>query len=71
VLAHKALAKAIAPIPLALGEHVPNRVMFKHFMQASGVCFVQVDCTRVALACVANQAGMGAALLALSLFSTR
>jgi len=48
VLAHKALAKAIAPIPLALGEHVPNRVMFKNFMQAGGVYFVQVDCTRVA-----------------------
>jgi L-fuconate dehydratase len=48
VLAHKALAKAIAPIPLALGEHVPNRVMFKNFMQADGVYFVQVDCTRVA-----------------------
>ena len=48
VLAHQALARAIAPIPLALGEHVPNRVMFKNFMQAGGVYFVQVDCTRVA-----------------------
>ena len=48
VLGHKALAKAIAPIPLALGEHVPNRVLFKNFMQAGAVHFVQVDCTRVA-----------------------
>ncbi len=24
VLAHQALAKAIAPLPIALGEHVPN-----------------------------------------------
>jgi L-fuconate dehydratase len=48
LLAHQALAKAIAPIPLALGEHVPNRVIFKNFMQAGGVYFVQVDCTRVA-----------------------
>ena len=27
---------------------MPNRVMFKNFMQAGGVYFVQVDCTRVA-----------------------
>ena len=48
VLAHKTLAEAIAPIPVALGEHVPNRVMFKNFIQAGAVHFVQVDCTRVA-----------------------
>jgi L-fuconate dehydratase len=48
VQAHRTLAKAIAPIPIALGEHVPNRVMFKNFMQAGAVSFVQVDCTRVA-----------------------
>ena len=46
--AHRQLAEAIAPIPIALGEHVPNRVMFKNFMQAGAVHFVQVDCTRVA-----------------------
>jgi L-fuconate dehydratase len=27
---------------------VPNRVMFKNFMEAEAVHFVQVDCTRVA-----------------------
>jgi L-fuconate dehydratase len=48
VYAHKKLAEAIAPIPIALGEHVPNSVMFKNFMQAGAVHFVQVDCTRVA-----------------------
>ena len=36
------------PIPIALGEHVPNRVLFKNFMQAGAVYFVQADCTRVA-----------------------
>jgi L-fuconate dehydratase len=46
--AHRKLAEAIAPIPIALGEHVPNRIMFKNFMQAGAVHFVQVDCTRVA-----------------------
>jgi L-fuconate dehydratase len=33
---------------VALGEHVPNRVMFKNFIEAGAVHFVQVDCTRVA-----------------------
>lgn len=47
VIAHQTLARAIAPLPLALGEHVPNRVMFKNFMQAGAVGFVQPDCTRV------------------------
>jgi L-fuconate dehydratase len=48
IQAHRILAEAIAPIRIALGEHVPNRVMFKNFMQAGAVNFVQVDCTRVA-----------------------
>jgi L-fuconate dehydratase len=48
VLGHQKLAQAIAPIPLALGEHVPNRVLFKNFMQAEAAHFVQADCTRVA-----------------------
>jgi L-fuconate dehydratase len=48
ILAHRTLAQAIAPTPIALGEHVPNRIMFKNFMQAGAVHFVQVDCTRVA-----------------------
>jgi L-fuconate dehydratase len=47
ISAHKSLAEAISPVPLALGEHVPNRVVFKNFMQARAVQFVQVDCTRV------------------------
>jgi L-fuconate dehydratase len=48
IQAHCKLAAAIAPIPIALGEHVPNRIVFKNFMQAGAVHFVQVDCTRVA-----------------------
>jgi len=48
VIAHQTLARAIAPIPLALGEHVPNRVMFKNFIQAQSCQFVQVDAVRVA-----------------------
>ncbi|MGA2808505.1 MAG: enolase C-terminal domain-like protein [Terracidiphilus sp.] len=46
--AHRKLTTSIAPIKLALGEHVPNRVMFKNYMQAGAVHFVQADCTRLA-----------------------
>lgn len=48
IQAHRTLTKAIKPIPIALGEHVPNRLMFKNFMQEKAVQIVQVDCTRVA-----------------------
>ena len=47
VLAHQTLARAIAPIPVAAGEHIPHRVLFKNFMQAGAAHFIQVDCTRV------------------------
>jgi L-fuconate dehydratase len=45
---HARLAKQIEPIRLALGEHVPNRVLFRNFMARSAVHFVQADCTRLA-----------------------
>ena len=48
VMAHKALADAIAPTKIALGEHVPNRILFKNFLQTKSVGFVQVDAVRVA-----------------------
>jgi L-fuconate dehydratase len=48
VLGHKTLAGAIAPIRLALGEHVPNRVVFKNYLQAKCAGFIQVDAVRVA-----------------------
>ena len=47
VLGHKVLAQALAPVPLAIGEHVPNRVLFKNYLQTASVGFLQVDCTRV------------------------
>jgi L-fuconate dehydratase len=47
VFAHQALARAIAPIPLAAGEAVPNRVIFKNLLQADAVHFVQADVTRI------------------------
>ena len=47
VLAHRELARAIAPIKLAAGEAVPNRVIFKNLLQAEAMYFVQVDASRV------------------------
>jgi L-fuconate dehydratase len=47
VFAHQTLAKAITPLALALGEHVPNRVIFKNYLQAGCVGFLQPDCTRL------------------------
>lgn len=48
VAAHRRLASQITPLRIALGEHVPNRIVFKNFMSEDAVHFVQVDCTRVA-----------------------
>ena len=48
VLGHAAIARAIAPIPVATGEHVANRVMFKQFLQADALQILQIDASRVA-----------------------
>jgi len=47
VLAHQTLARAISPLLLAVGEHIPNRVLFKNYLQSAAAHFIQVDCTRV------------------------
>jgi L-fuconate dehydratase len=47
VFAHQVISREISPIPLAIGEHVPNRVAFKNYLQAGCIKFLQVDCTRV------------------------
>ena len=47
VLAHKTLARGINPLKLALGEHVPNRIVFKNYLQARTAGFIQVDAVRV------------------------
>ncbi len=48
IAAHRALAREITPLRLAVGEHVPNRVLFKNFIQAGAAHFLQPDCTRLA-----------------------
>jgi L-fuconate dehydratase len=47
VRAHARLAEEIAPVKIAAGEHIPNRVLFKNFMQAGALHYVQADCTRL------------------------
>ena len=47
VFGHLAIAKAIAPYKVATGEHIPNKVIFKNFLQAQAMDFCQVDAVRV------------------------
>jgi L-fuconate dehydratase len=47
VLAHAEIRRRIAPIRVATGEHVHNRIMFKQLLQAGAVDVVQIDATRV------------------------
>ncbi len=47
VLGHAAVARALAPIRVATGEHCQNRVMFKQLLQANAIGFCQVDAARL------------------------
>lgn len=47
ILGHARIAKAIAPIGVATGECLHNRVMFKQFMQADAMSFCQIDSCRL------------------------
>jgi L-fuconate dehydratase len=48
VLGHARIAKEIAPIAVATGEHVQNRVMFKQLLQLGAISYLQLDAARVA-----------------------
>ncbi|MCA9178723.1 MAG: fuconate dehydratase [Planctomycetales bacterium] len=47
VLGHARIAKAVAPIAVATGECLSNRIMFKQFLQAGAMQFCQIDSCRV------------------------
>ena len=47
ILGHAAIARGVAPIRVATGEHVQNRVVFKQLLQAQGMQVMQIDATRV------------------------
>ena len=48
VLGHAAIQRAIDPIPVATGEQMQNRVMYKQYLQAGSFKVMQIDATRVA-----------------------
>jgi len=47
ILGHAKIAKAVAPVKVATGEHCQNRVMFKQLMQAKALGICQIDSCRV------------------------
>src|SRR5260370_37271584 len=47
ILGHAAIARAIAPIRVATGEHVQNRIIFKQLFQANSIGICQIDACRV------------------------
>jgi L-fuconate dehydratase len=47
VLGHARIAREIAPIGVATGEHCQNRVIFKQLLQANAIRFCQIDSCRL------------------------
>lgn len=47
VLGHAEIARRLAPMPVATGEHVQNRVIFKQMLQAGSLAVLQMDACRV------------------------
>ena len=47
VLGHATIARAVAPIGVATGEHCQNRVMFKQLFQSGAIKFCQIDSCRL------------------------
>jgi L-fuconate dehydratase len=48
ILGTAAIRAAVAPVRVATGEHVANRVLFKQLLQAGGIDVMQIDACRVA-----------------------
>jgi L-fuconate dehydratase len=48
VLATAAIREGVSPVPVATGEHVGNRVIFKQLLQAKAIDIMQIDASRVA-----------------------
>jgi L-fuconate dehydratase len=47
VLGHARIAREVAPVPVATGEHMANRVIAKQLLQAGAIDVLQIDATRV------------------------
>ena len=48
ILGHATIARAVAPIPVATGEHAQNRIVVKQLLQANALQVLQIDAARVA-----------------------
>ncbi|WP_067242596.1 L-fuconate dehydratase [Microbacterium resistens] len=48
ILGHAEIARGIAPIRVATGEHAQNRMIFKQLLQAEAIQVMQIDAVRVA-----------------------
>lgn len=48
ILGTAAIRRAVAPVLVASGEHVANRVLFKQLLQAEAIDVMQIDACRVA-----------------------
>ena len=47
VLGHATVRRAVAPVKVATGEHVQNRIVFKQLLQAEAIDILQLDSARV------------------------
>jgi L-fuconate dehydratase len=47
VLGHAAIRRGVAPVRIATGEHVQNRIVFKQMLQAGSLDVLQIDAARV------------------------
>ena len=47
VLGHARIRDAVAPVRVATGEHVQNRVVFKQLLQLGAIDVCQLDCCRL------------------------
>ncbi|HKU11531.1 enolase C-terminal domain-like protein [Sinomonas sp.] len=48
ILGHAAIRRGVAPVRVATGEAVANRIVFKQLLQAGAIDVLQLDSTRVA-----------------------
>jgi L-fuconate dehydratase len=47
ILGHAAIRRGVAPVKIATGEHVQNRIVFKQMLQAGSLDVLQIDACRV------------------------
>ena len=47
ILGHASVRRGVAPVKVATGEHVQNRIVFKQLLQAGALDVLQIDAARV------------------------